>query len=301
MKTNVARTLAATAAGILTAAGLSWGMITPAAAQDKVAVTAGDGGLVEQTCNASASQVRVDSSSVPGMSACFSLTAPTGWVAVNITGSYGVVNNLAVPVSVAFKLPDGAVYWQDTVAPGQVRSVDVDRRGSTVVELQVTPVASPSGPGTATLTPGENAPNIVSLRSAGVTAAGKTLRVAWSGVQLAGLDRNSGFNDRLDASFEVVEGLGQEGCVSLRSAAYPDVYLHTTGSGAVAASVDPDPMDATWCVTSATAPLTGVRLASAVDQTRVLTVGTGETATTTTQRNVESVWFVDPALAWPGV
>lgn len=300
MNTTIMRTWAATAASMLTLTGLTLSTITPAAAQDTVAVVAGDGGLVEQTCNAGAAQVRVDSSSVPGMSACFSLTAPTGWVAVNITGSYGVVNNLSVPVAVAFKLPDGAVYWQQTVEPGQVRSVDVDRRGSTVVELQVTPVASPTGPGTATLTPGEEAPNIVSLRSAGRIASGEVIRVAWSGIQLAELDRNDPFNDRLDASFEVVEGLGQEGCISLRSAAYPDIYLQTTTDGKVTAGIDPDPQAATWCVTAAATTPTGVHLASAADQRQVLTVGTGGVVTTTTERTGESVWFVDPALAWPG-
>lgn len=108
--------------------------------------TAGDGGLNEQNCDASAEQVRVDSFDVAGISACYGLTAASGWVAVNITGSYGVINELSSPVSVAFKLPDGAVYWQATVAPGEVHSIDVDRNGSTVgLDPLVVDTLTPAG------------------------------------------------------------------------------------------------------------------------------------------------------------
>ena len=145
----------------------------------------GDGGLVEQTCGASREQVRVDSGSAAGMAACFGLTAPTGWVAVNIIGSYGVVNNLTVPVAVAFKLPDGAVYYQITIPPGQTRSVGVDRR-STVVELQVSPVATSVGASTGNLTPSSpESENHVSLRSAGRNSASQFMRISWAGMRLS--------------------------------------------------------------------------------------------------------------------
>ena len=270
-----------------------------------MSTTAGDGGLTEQNCDASAEQVRVDSFDVAGVSACYGLTAASGWVAVNITGSYGVINELSSPVSVAFKLPDGAVYWQATVAPGEVHSIDVDRNGSTVVELQVSPVSSPNGPSTGDLTPGpddDGNDNVVSLRSAGNRVSGQVARISWNGVVNASLTRNSGFTDRLDGSFIVTDALDGSECISLESAAYPDTYLHTTSANGVAASVDPDPAAATWCATDASSPVTGKYLASATDQTRVLTTGTATNGslTTTTTRNAESAWFVDTALAYPG-
>lgn len=275
-------------------------LATPALAQNKVDPIAGDGGLVEQACGTTREQVRVDSASVAGMSACFTLAAPTGWVAVNITGSYGVVNNLTVPVAVAFKLPDGAVYFQQVIQPGQVKSVDVDRHGSTIVELQVTPVATPNGASTATLTPSGQAPNYVTLRSAGRINPGHVMRLSWSGVKLSALDRNSGFNDRLDASFKVVPALDSSQCVSLESAAYPGTYLTMNTTGAVSALTDPDTRAATWCPTAAETTPTGVYLANATNQARVLTAGAGATVTTTTNRTTESVWFTDQALALPG-
>lgn len=269
---------------------------------------AGDGGLETKTCNASSPQVRIDSFDVPGTSACYELTAASGWVAVNITGSYGVINNLTSPVSVAFKLPDGAVYWQATIAPGEVHSIDVNRGGSTVVELQVSPVSSPNGPSTGNLTPGPDADgndNVVSLRSAGNRVSGQVARINWNGVITSPLTRNSGFTDRLDGSFKVVRALDGSGCISLESAAYPDTYLHATtgnGSNGVAASINPDPTAATWCATDAATPVTGKYLASAADQSRVLSpsAATNRALTTTTNRNAESAWFVDTALAFPG-
>lgn len=272
----------------------------PASAQEKVTVNAGDGGLVEAICGSTSTQVRVDSASVAGMSACFELNAPTGWVAVNITGSYGVVNNLNVPVSVAFKLPDGEVYWQQVIQPGQVRSVDVDRHGSTIVELQVTPVASPTGASTGNLTASAEQPNYVTLRSAGTLTSGQVMRVGWSGVEMAPLDRNSGFNNRLDASFKVVDALNGSECISLESASYPGVYLIMDNGGAVSTSYQPNPQQASWCPTSVDTPPTGVRLASAVNQSRVLTVSTGGKLSTSTVRTNESIWFTDQALALPG-
>ena len=275
-------------------------LATPAHAQDNVNPIAGDGGLVERTCGTTREQVRVDSTSVAGMSACFTLTAPTGWVAVNITGSYGVVNNLTTPISVAFKLPNGAVYFQQVIQPGQVKSVDVDRRGSTIVELQVTPVTTPNGASTATLTPSRQTPNYVTFRSAGRINPGQVMRLSWSGVKLSPLDRNSGFNDRLDASFKVVPALDSSQCISLESAAYPGTYLTMNTNGTVAALTNPDTRAATWCPTAAETTPTGVFLANATNQTRILTADANATVTTATNRTTESVWFTDQALALPG-
>lgn len=128
--------------GVLTCI-VSAGLATsPALAETPVTITAGDGGLVQKDCATGAEYVRIDSSELENSKACFFLTKPTGWVAVNITGSYGVVNRLKVPVSVAFKLPDGEVYWQRVVEPGKIQSIDVGHNRSTVVEMQVTPVAT---------------------------------------------------------------------------------------------------------------------------------------------------------------
>ncbi|HIW95880.1 MAG TPA: hypothetical protein H9867_05270 [Candidatus Corynebacterium gallistercoris] len=111
-------------AAVAFVAGLS--ATSAAQADDTVAILAGDGGIVEEKCGTQPQQIRIDSSSLSSFSACFSLAKPTGWAALNLPGSYGVVNNLTVAVDVAFKLPDGTVYWQDTVGPGQVKSVDVN-------------------------------------------------------------------------------------------------------------------------------------------------------------------------------
>lgn len=293
---RLAHAAVAAAAALMTTAAFT----APALAQTTVDTIAGDGGLTQQTCGTQPQQIRVDSSSVQGMSACFGLTAPTGWVAVNITGSYGVVNNLTVPVAVAFKLPDGAVYFQQIIQPGQVRSVDVDRRGSTIVELQVTPVATSTGTSTATLTPAADKSNVITLRSAGQLNPGRVLRISWAGVVLSALDRNSGFNDRLDASFAVVPALDGTQCVSLESAAYPGVFLTMSTTGAVQTATNPAPKSATWCASEATTTPTGVHLANASNQTRLLAAATGGKVTTSTTRSIDTVWFSDQALALPG-
>ncbi|MFD5869438.1 AbfB domain-containing protein [Corynebacterium sp. NPDC060344] len=278
----------------------------PLYASATVPVTAGDGGIVEEQCGETPVHIRVDSADVPGRSACFGLKKESGWIALNITGSYGVVNNLTVPVNVSFKLPNGAVYWSVTVDPGKVKTIDVNRGGSTVVELQVAPVGSPSGPGNGSLVPtlsGEN-DNVVSLRSSRRESFGAYLRVGWSGVYAETMSRNSGFTDRIDASFRVVEGLSNIGCISLESAAYPGTYLEAVdvvaGAG-LRVSAEPRATYATWCVSPVAVPPTGQRLVSAVDQRfAISTDGEGRVSMTTT-RAVDSVWFADQALAFPGV
>lgn len=287
-------------AGVLAsviAAGVS---ISPAVAETSVDITAGDGGIVQKDCATGVEYVRVDSSELENSKACFFLTKPTGWVAVNITGSYGIVNRLKVPVSVAFKLPDGQVYWQRVIEPGKLQSIDVDNNLSTVVEIQVTPVATSAGAATGDLTINTANPHVVSLRSAGRNAAGKTLRLSWAGVELTSLDRNSGFNDRLDASFKVVPARDGSQCVSLEAAAYPGVYLTMQPNGSVTVQSNPNAKGATWCPSAAEETPTGTRLASALNQTRVLTTSGSQGVTTTTSRTSESVWFVDQALALPG-
>ncbi|MDN8578875.1 AbfB domain-containing protein [Corynebacterium bovis] len=293
--------LTAALAAVVALAVTVTGPGAPPAGAAAVTATAGDGGLVPRPCGADPVQVRVDSSDVPGLSVCYSLVRATGWVATGITGSYGVVNSLDVPVSVAFAMSDGAVFWQRTVPPGAVQSVDVDRRGSTVVELQVSPVDSPSGRGTASLVPGTGAPNLVTLRSAGRSRPGQSLRITWADVRTDALTRNSGFTDRLDASFEVVAGPARPGCVTLRSAAYPGVVLQAGSGSQVVATSTPDPARSTWCVSAVASPPTGVRLVSAADQRRALTVSRTGVVSTTTSRDGDTVWFVDPALARPGV
>jgi len=281
----------------LIAAGVS---TSPALAETPVDITAGDGGLEQKDCAAGAEYVRVDSSALENSKACFFLIKPTGWVAVNITGSYGIVNRLKVPVAVAFKLPDGQVYWQRIIEPGKLQSIDVDNNLSTVVEIQVTPVATSTGAATGDLTVDTVNPHVVSLRSAGRNAAGKILRLSWAGVELSSLDRNSGFNDRLDASFKVVPARDGSQCVSLEAATYPGVFLTMQSNGSVIVQSNPNDKGATWCPSSVSETPTGTRFASALNQTRVLTTsGTGGVATTTT-RTAESVWFVDQGLALPG-
>lgn len=286
-----------------TAAGLSalTGVQAPAASAE-IPITAGDGGIVEQTCGTTPVQIRVDSANATGGKVCFGLVKDSGWVAVNITGSYGVVNNLTVPVTVAFKLPNGAVYWSTNVNPGEVKTVDVNRSGSTVVELQVSPVTSPTGPSTGQLTPGTEQPTVVSLRNAASTTTPRVLRVSWSGVVSDVINRNSGFTDRLDASFIVTPGLSNTECVSLESAAYPGVFLQTTDgtTPTVTVSSTPDATAATWCATAVSSPATSVRLISAADQRYALSTTTAGAVSVTTTRAADSAWFVDQGLAYPG-
>lgn len=284
----------------LVAALCSTNTNTVASGQTIFNTRGGDGGLVEQTCDAAHEQVRIDSESAASLAVCFGLTAPTGWIAVNITGSYGVVNNLSVPVSVAFKLPAGAVYYQITIPPGQTRSVGVDRR-STVVELQVSPVSTSIGASSGNLTPSSpESENHVSLRSAGRDSPGRFVRVSWAGMQLSRLDRNSRFHDRLDASFKVTAALDGSECVSLESATYPETYLTMDSTGSVTAAFNPDPGGATWCPTPAEVTPTGVHLAAATDQSRLLAANKTATVSTANTRTIESVWFTDEALAIPG-
>lgn len=275
--------------------------IAPAVhADETVAILAGDGGIVEQQCGVQPQQIRVDSSSLSSFSACFALTKPTGWAAMSLSGSYGVVNNLTVPVDVAFKLPDGAVYWQDTVAPGQVKSVDVNNAGSTIVELHVSPVATSNGASTATLTPGTTAtPNYVSLRSASPTSPGRIVRVTWSGATTTALTRNSSFLDRLDGSVLVTEGLSDPGCVSLQSAAYPGMYLQATSPTSFSLSLAPTAANATWCANPATTPVTSTRLVWAADRTKALAITSQGTLSLGTVDSADSTWFSDQALARP--
>lgn len=274
--------------------------VSPALGADDVEITASDGGIIQKECGTSSEYIRVDSASLSGSRACFFLTKPTGWVAINITGSYGIVNELKVPVAVAFKLPGGDVYWQRVVKPGGVQNIDVDRRGSTVVEIQVTPVATSTGAATGNLDIDAESPNVVSLRSAGRNAAGRILRLSWSGVELSTLDRNSKFNDRLDGSFKVVPALDGSQCISLEAAAYPGVYLTMRTNGTVSALSSPSPQGATWCPSTVNETPTGTRLSSALNQSRVLTTRGSQGVTTTSFKSAESVWFIDQALALPG-
>lgn len=279
------------------AAGVS---VSPALAETSVDIEAGDGGLVQKDCATGSEYVRVDSSELESSKACFFLTKPTGWVAVNIAGSYGIVNRLTVPVSVAFKLPNGQVYWQRVIEPGKLQSIDVDNQLSTVVEIQVTPVATAAGAATGDLTIDTTNPNVVSLRTAGRIAAGKVLRLSWAGIELSDLDRNSSFNDRLDASFKVVPARDGSQCVSLEAAAYPGVYLTMHSDGSVVVQSNPNAQGATWCPSDVADTPTGTRFASALNQSRVLTASGTQGVGTTTSRTSESVWFVDQGLALPG-
>lgn len=113
------------------------------------------------------------------------------------------------------------------------------------------------------------------------------------------LTRNSDFVDRLDASFVVRQGRSDRSCVSLESAAYPGVWLATTGSGRVGVVHDPSDAAATWCPVPVRSPATGTRLISAADRTQALSVSTAGVVGVTTQLDASSVWFVDAGLALP--
>ncbi|KAB3523275.1 hypothetical protein GC425_01810 [Corynebacterium sp. zg254] len=271
-----------------------------ATAEEAVSILAGDGGIITEHCGARAEQVRVDSSSLGSLSACFALVRPTGWAAMHLTGSYGLVNNLTVPVSVAFKLPDGAVYWQATVQPGQVSSVDVNNAGSTIVELHVSPVATSTGASTASLTPGTpGAPNYVSLRSASPATFGRVARVSWLGATTSDLTRNSSFPDRLDGSFLVTTGLSDPACISLESAAYPGTYLQATSRASVSLSAHPTPAHATWCAIPDSSVVTSTRLVWAADRSTALAVTPGGGLGLAAVNSADSRWFSDQALARP--
>lgn len=279
------------------------GAFLPSAGAE-VPVTDTDGGIVEQDCVNDAPQLRVDSSDLPGRAGCFGLIHDSGWVALRITGAFGVVNHLTQPVAVSFKLPSGAVYWTTVVGPGEVRAIDINRAQSTVVELMVAPVASSTGPSSAVLAPpgdGEG-PRVVSLRSASSSTRPLMLRVSWSGIGVSELNRNSPFTDRLDAAFIVRRGIADPECVSLETAAYPGAFLQASsvdGRGGVELSIVPDPAAATWCVSPVESPPTAVRLLSGTDQTFALAIERTGDVTVAASYSDESLWFVDRALAYP--
>gem|GEM_PF-4266658 len=50
----------------------------------------GDGNLLYADCNRNRNQIQIHSTVTDHPALCFTLTGPTGWLAVEIPGSYGV-------------------------------------------------------------------------------------------------------------------------------------------------------------------------------------------------------------------
>ncbi|VZH83987.1 AbfB domain-containing protein [Corynebacterium rouxii] len=192
------------------------------------------------------------------------------------------------------------MYWQETVEPSKVATIDVGRFGSTVVEIQITPVTTSIGPATGTLTPStDTAPNYISLRQATAPTAGRILRVNWNGITTTTMDRNSSFTDRLDGSFKAIPALDGSSCISLESAAYPGTYLTAPTATTLAVSHTPIPNRATWCPTTVATPATAQQLRLAADQTKTLAVNATGAVSLASTTTTGTAWFVDTALAHP--
>lgn len=282
---------------VLCAVSFTAGTCGIASAAEVDTLKKGDGGIVAQPCGEGAAQIRIDSADASDYSECFALVKEAGWLSLRITGSYGVANNLTIPVAVAFKLPDGAVYWSTVVEPGEIRSIDVNNSMSTVVELQAGVLPPPHGGSTEELAGSKSGKTqIVSFRD---PTSGHYLRSSWLGFRLDPLTRNSQFEDRLDAAFVVREGKSDPACFSFELGSSPGTFLMVDTSGQrLVARTQVEAQAATWCPSNVTSPPTGIRLVNQSDQ-RLVISRTDNTVTVSPDRSSSSVWFVDAALAQP--
>ncbi|MCF4005650.1 hypothetical protein L1O03_00415 [Corynebacterium uropygiale] len=277
--------LRAIAAGIasialtFTHAGAAW------AEEPSVVVDNGDGGIKPPHCGAQSAQIRVDSYDAEGMSWCFQLIQPAGWISLHATGSYGVVNGLSQPVRVGVQHSSGRVFWNVVVAPGEVAPVMVGEHASVVVELATGPLGGASGASTSTVAKGRD----VSLRA---VSGGGMIASTWSGVRLRELDRDSDFPARVAATWRVLDADDSSGCFSFAPVGDPDARLQAR-NGEVSVAVGGDQRAASWCVREGSTPTSVVMssrfspgLALGVDQKRLVLVDQARAAE----------WFVDQPL-----
>lgn len=275
--------------GALASLTIATALTTPATAQT---ITDGDNGIVEKACDFRASQIQLDTSSRTGPT-CFETTG-TGWARMNVGEVYGVYNRSEYPVTIAFRLPEGQVFWQETIAAGSVRTLDIDRSRSRVIEMIIGSVASSTGQGSGILQTGES---VTFSRRHVLTPGALGFDVFGDNAQLRPYGVNSGFEDRLDATFILQPGLSDPSCFSLETANYTGVYLTADVSGAVARQVSPQPDKATWCFTEVDGNKVRIQIAD----------GTGRWLENILFRSVSlersssdsGIWSLDAGLADP--
>ncbi|BAV24458.1 MULTISPECIES: AbfB domain-containing protein [Corynebacterium] len=264
-------------------------LVTPA-----VAAEDGDGGIAATTCNYGRAQIQLDTSN-PGGSVCFETTG-TGWIRTDIEKVYGVYNRSSFDVVIAFRLVEGSVFWQETIKAGTVRTLDVDRSRSRVIEMMVGTPSSTSGQGQGVIEDGAS----VSFYQSGFLSSGTLgFDVFDDKAKLKSVGQNSGFEDRLDASFVVQPGLSDDSCVSFQSAAYPGMYLQAAAAsgGGVIRTMNTVANRATWCVTHASS--TQVRLQVADGTGRWLENDILGSVTLRTASSNNGLWRLDRGLADP--
>lgn len=240
-------------------------------------------------CDWSLPQVQFDTTRGP---VCVTVDAG-GELRVGVEDVYGVMNRSQVGVKVAFRLDAGEVFWQVAVPAGGVEVLDVQRGRTRVVEVQSEQVGDRSvGVGQGVLVDG-GLVSFSALRGSnrvalGVVAGEDVLR----GV---GVDRWSGFEDRLDASFVLRSAPG--GCFRLEAVNYPGVFVSAESVFAAPTRRDGVSQASVWCVDRVG---DGVRLKTNIRgrdyflQFAVLG-GVGLTS----QASRAAVWSVDEVLADP--
>lgn len=194
-------------------------------------------------CDASRAQVQIDTTSRHG-SMCFELER-NSLARVNVEKAYGVHNRSDQTIYIALRTNEGMVFWELELAPGELSTLDVDRRRSRVVEIRA---GQPGQPGTISrLEEGE----LVSFSVSG--GSGNRFLGFAPGQERAGIQElslASNFEDRLDATFRVRSPLdpSRPECRSFEMVNYPGVYLTVVNVlGTTLRSVNPDPQAATWC------------------------------------------------------
>ncbi|WP_143336574.1 AbfB domain-containing protein [Corynebacterium pacaense] len=209
---------------------------------------------------------------------------------------YGIYNRSASDVAVAFRLPEGNVFWQETIAAGAVRTLDVDRARSRVIEMVVGTPSATSGQGQGIIQEG----SAVSFYNSAFLSQGTLgFDVFDDKAKLKSVNQNSGFEDRLDASFVVRAGLSDPSCVSLQSASYPGVYLQAAAAtaGGVVRTSSPVANRATWCVTEVNSTQVRLRLADGTGRWLENT-GLGSVGLKSNSSN-SGLWRLDRGLADP--
>ncbi|BAM26467.1 hypothetical protein CULCOIPH002_08710 [Corynebacterium ulcerans] len=258
-------------------------------------------GIEEQPCAFGAKQVRVDTSYSTGPK-CFGFVNSSGARVVSVSDAYGVFNRTEFPAKVTFKLPHGQVYWQEIIPAGGLKTLDVERARSEVVEIQYGEVSGLYRKGDGNLFPG----SAVSLRiSRPHTLLGDVLRftdeLVVGGIGLDSISLDSPFADRLDASFIVRSGLNDSSCISLEVAGYPGVYL-VSEKGSVNKRFAPPPDAATWCVSQNENGQSQLKPKNDASKAMGVTLDGRISLVTPGKRFLgpwADSWIVDPALAVP--
>lgn len=234
-------------------------------------------------CSLAKPQLQIDISRRPG-AMCFSIAGP-GHISIDIPGAYGVFNRTDLEVKVAFRLDQGAVYWQETVPAGAVRTVDVDRRRSRVIELSV---GASGQPVPASIADG----NLMSFWSNGHVLG---FSPGSDQPELLSVDFSSDFEDRLDSTF-YSRSTG-DGCFRFESAFYPGVFLAVGQYNILERNSQARIERSTWCSTEVAG---GTRLGTRIDgRTMWISRGLFGSLTLSSSQASAIVWHSTEGLGNP--